>query len=545
MANGIFVPPPPKNETVKSYAPGSIERKLQKQALDEICSSQIDIPVIIGGKEYRTNQTAELKSPSNHSRKLGHYHIASPELVELAIETSLKAREKWAALPWQERAAIFLKAAEMISSSWRYKLNAATMIGQGKTVYQAEIDAACELTDFLNFNVKYMHEIYSEQPPISPKGVWNRLEYLPLEGFVVAITPFNFTAIAGNLPTSPAMLGNVILWKPASTSILSSYYFMKLLMDAGLPDGVINFIPCSGATLSKVAIEHVSMAGVHFTGSTETFGHIWKTIGENIRKYWIYPRLVGETGGKDFLIAHNDCDIQALATACVRGAFEYQGQKCSALSRAYFPKSQWNEIWTAMLKMIKEIKMGDVTDFTNFMSAVIDKNSFANIKSYIDFARDASDAEILCGGNYDDSKGYYIEPTVILTSNPRFKTMAEEIFGPVLTCYIYDDEKLDETLTLIDKTSPYALTGAIFAKNRNVINKMARALEHAAGNFYINDKPTGAVVGQQPFGGSRASGTNDKAGSKINLLRWVTIRTLKETFEPPVDFRYPHMKEEV
>lgn len=544
MSNGIFVPPPPKNEPIKSYAPSSPEKKLIKEAIEEICSIKLDIPLIIGGKEYRTDKTAELRSPSNHSRTFGQYHIATPELIELAIESAAKARTLWATIPWQERAAIFLKAAEMLSGSWRYKINAATMLGQGKTVYQAEIDSACELIDFLNFNVSYLHQIYSEQPSVSPKGVWNRLEYLPLEGFVVAITPFNFTAIGGNLPTSPAIMGNVVLWKPASTSILSAYFFMRLLMEAGLPDGVINFIPCGGSLLSKIAIENVNLAGIHFTGSTDTFGQIWKTIGQNIRKYWIYPRLVGETGGKDFLIAHNDCDIPSLATACIRGAFEYQGQKCSALSRAYFPRSKWNEIWATMEKILKDIKMGDVTDFTNFMSAVIDKNSFDNIKSHIEFARNSTDAKILFGGKCDDTKGYFIEPTIILTTDPRFKTMTEEIFGPVLTCYVYDDNMLEETLDLIDKTSPYALTGAIFAKNRCVINKMTGVLKHAAGNFYINDKPTGAVVGQQPFGGSRASGTNDKAGSRINLLRWVTIRTIKETFEPPFDYKYPHMQEE-
>ena len=454
MANGIFVPPPPKNEPIKSYAPGSPEKKLLKQTMDEICSTNFDIPLIIGGKEYRTGKTAELRSPSNHARKFGQYHIATPELIELAIQEAAKARTQWAILSWQERAAIFLKAAEMLSGTWRYKLNAATMLGQGKTVYQAEIDSACELIDFLNFNVSYMHQIYSEQPPINPKGVWNRLEYLPLEGFVVAITPFNFTAIGGNLPTSPAIMGNVVLWKPASSSVLSAYFFMQLLKEAGLPDGVINFIPCSGSVLSKIAIEHVNLAGIHFTGSTETFGHIWKTIGENIRKYWIYPRLVGETGGKDFLIAHNDCDIPSLATACVRGAFEYQGQKCSALSRAYFPRSKWDEIWTTMENILKEIKMGDVTDFTNFMSAVIDKNSFDNIKSYIDYTAQASDAKIIFGGKYDDSKGYFIEPTVILTTNPHFKTMTEEIFGPVLTCYLYEDANLEEALDLLIKPAP-------------------------------------------------------------------------------------------
>ena len=544
MSNAVFTPPRPANEPIKSYAPGSPEKKLMKQALAELECAALDIPLIIGGKEYRSGNTGELRSPSDHRRCFGHYHIASAEHINMAIAAAAKARVEWNKLPWQERASVFLKAAEMLSGSWRYKINAATMLGQGKTVYQAEIDSACELIDFLNFNVAYMHQIYSDQPAINPKGVWNRMEYLPLEGFVVAITPFNFTAIGGNLPTAPAMMGNAVLWKPASTAVLSAYFVMKLLQEAGLPDGVINFIPCSGSVISKQAIEHIDLAGIHFTGSTETFGHIWRTIGDNIRKYRIYPRLVGETGGKDFLISYNDVDVDALATACVRGAFEYQGQKCSALSRAYFPQSRWAEIKPALIKTASTIKMGDVTDFTNFMSAVIDRNSFDNIKSFIEYAASSPDAEIIYGGKCDDSLGYYVEPTIILAKTPDFKTLCEEIFGPVLTVFVYEDDKLDATLELIDKTSPYALTGAIFAKDRQVINKMMRALEQAAGNFYINDKPTGAVVGQQPFGGSRGSGTNDKAGSKFNLLRWVNIRTIKETFEPPVSIGYPHMTEE-
>ena len=543
MSHGIFTPPTPVNEPIKTYAPGSLEKLAQKKAIAELERSNYDIPIIIGGKEYRSGNTVELKSPSKHSRSFGCYHVATAEHLAMAIKAAEQAKKQWSDLPWEDRAGIFLKAAELLSGSWRYKINAATMLGQGKTVYQAEIDSACELIDFLRFNVTYMSQIYSDQPQINSKGVWNRLEYLPLEGFVLAITPFNFTAIGGNLPTAPAMMGNTVLWKPASTAVLSAYLVMQLLKEAGLPDGVINFVPCSGREISKQAVEHIDLAGIHFTGSTETFGHIWRTIGDNIRKYRIYPRLVGETGGKDFLVAWNDVDVDALVTACVRGAFEYQGQKCSALSRAYFPKSRWGEIRPALEAIVAGIKMGDVNDFTNFMSAVIDRNSYENIKSYIECARNTEDAEIICGGRCDEAAGYYVEPTVIVAHNPQFKTMCEEIFGPVLTVFIYDDEKLDDTLELIDATSPYALTGAIFAKDRYVINKMMHALEHSAGNFYVNDKPTGAVVGQQPFGGSRGSGTNDKAGSKINLLRWVTIRTIKETFEPPVEIGYPHMQE--
>jgi 1-pyrroline-5-carboxylate dehydrogenase len=542
MANGIFTPPLPKNESIKDYAPGSTEKKLLKQALNDLCSKSFDIPLIIGGKEVRTGNTAKLKSPSNHSRCFGQYHKATNEHVNMAAKAAERAKEEWSNLPWHERAGIFLKAAELLSGKWRYTLNAATMLGQGKTVYQAEIDSACELIDFLNFNVYYMNQIYNEQPKNS-RGMWNRLEYMPLEGFVFAVTPFNFTAIAGNLPTAPAMMGNTVLWKPASSAVLSAYLLMKLLQEAGLPDGVINFVPGSGGQVGQPAFEHSSLAGIHFTGSTSVFQGIWKTIGNNIHKYKSYPRIVGETGGKDFLIAHNDCDIDALAVACVRGAFEYQGQKCSALSRAYFPKSIWNTVWDKINAILDDITVGEVTDFSNFVSAVIDKNSFDNIKSYIDYAKESPDAKIIFGGKYDDSKGNFIEPTVILTTDPHFKSMEEEIFGPVLTCYVYDDQDLDRTLEMLDATSIYALTGAIFAKNRYMIDKMSKTLKHSAGNFYINDKPTGAVVGQQPFGGARGSGTNDKAGSKMNLLRWVSMRTIKETFTPSVEYGYPHMGE--
>ena len=543
MSNGIFTPPFVKNEPIKNYAPGSIEKKLLKQALDDLCSKSFDIPLIIGGKEIRTGNTAKLKSPSDHSKCFGQYHKASAEHVDMAAKAAAEAKEAWCTLPWNERAGVFLKAAELLAGSWRYTLNAATMLGQGKTAYQAEVDSACELIDFLNYNVSFMSEIYSEQPA-SSKGMWNRMEYMPLEGFVFAITPFNFTAIAGNLPSSPAMMGNTVVWKPGSAAVLSGYLVMKLFQEAGLPDGVINFIPGSGGEVGQPAFEHRDLAGIHFTGSTKVFQNIWKTIGTNISNYKSYPRIVGETGGKDFLIAHNDCDVDALAIACIRGAFEYQGQKCSALSRGYFPKSIWNNLWNQMKESLDDIKMGDVTDFSNFMSAVIDKNSFDNIKSYIEYAKKSPDAEILYGGKYDDSKGYFVEPTVILTKDPHFKSMEEEIFGPVLTCYVYEDKDFDKTLDLVNTTSIYALTGAIFAKNRCIIDKMTKALKYAAGNFYVNDKPTGAVVGQQPFGGARGSGTNDKAGSKMNLLRWVSMRTIKETFDPVKDYRYPHMEEE-
>ncbi len=543
MANGIFTPPLPTNEPIKSYAPGSIEKKLLQEAIEEICSTTYDIPLIIGGKEIRTGNTAKLVSPSDNTKCFGQYHKATTEHVNMAAEAAAEAKEQWSSLAWNERASIFLKAAELLSGSWRYKLNAATMLGQGKTAFQAEIDSACELIDFFRFNVHYMNEIYNEQPN-SSKGMWNRLEYMPLEGFVFAVTPFNFTAIGGNLPTSPAMMGNTILWKPASSAVLSAYFVMKLLEEAGLPAGVINFVPGSGGQVGQPAFEHPQLAGIHFTGSTGVFHGIWKTIGNNIHKYKSYPRIVGETGGKDFLIAHNDCDQDALAVACVRGAFEYQGQKCSALSRAYFPKSIWNSTWSKIENILKEVKMGDVTDFSNFMSAVIDKNSFDNIKSYIDYAKESPDAEIIFGGKYDNSKGNFVEPTVILTTDPHFKSIEEEIFGPVLTCYVYEDQDLDKALELVDTTSIYALTGSIFAKDRYMIDKMTKALKHSAGNFYVNDKPTGAVVGQQPFGGARGSGTNDKAGSKMNLLRWVSMRTIKETFEPPVYYGYPHMDEE-
>ena len=540
MSNSIQIPPIPKNESIKNYQPGSIERKMLEKAILDLTSKKFDIPIIIGGREYRTQNREKLCSPSDNSRDLGVYHKASHEHIDLAIEASLKASEKWANFPWEERASIFLKAAEMISGSKRYLLNAATMIGQGKTCYQAEIDSACELTDFLRFNVYYIYQIYSEQPN-SSDGIWNRLEYQPLEGFVFAITPFNFTAIAGNLPTAPAMMGNCVIWKPASSAVLSSYLIYCILKEAGLPDGVINFLPSNSSVIAPKLLSHEKLAGIHFTGSTEVFKTIWKTVGENIEKYKSYPRIVGETGGKDFLIAHSSCNIKALSTAMIRGAFEYQGQKCSALSRAYIPASIWKELKELLLKELSTIKMGDVADFSNFMSAVIDKASFDKITEYIQYAKNSVESEIIFGGNSNNGLGNFIEPTVILTKNPKFKTMQEEIFGPVLTIYVYEDDKLDEVLTLIDSTSIYALTGAVFANDRYVVDTISSKLKHAAGNFYINDKPTGAVVGQQPFGGSRGSGTNDKAGSKVNLLRWVNMRTIKENFLPPEDYRYTHM----
>lgn len=459
----------------------------------------------------------------------------------MAIEAALEARKKWADMPWEQRAAIFLKMADLLAGPWRATLNAATMLGQSKTVYQAEIDSACELIDFYRFNTYYMTQIMSDQP-YSPAGMWNRVEYRPLEGFIFAVTPFNFTSIAGNLPTAPAIVGNVSLWKPASSSVYSGYWLMKLFEEAGLPKGVINYVPGSGGQVGNPVMASPHLAGIHFTGSTAVFQNMWKTVGDNISKMKYYPRIVGETGGKDFIFAHNSADVDALVVAALRGAFEYQGQKCSAASRMYVPKSIWGEFKEKFVAEVKKIKMGDVEDFTNFFSAVIDDAAFKSITEYIDYAKESKDAEIITGGNYDDSKGYFIEPTTIVTTDPMFKTMQEEIFGPVLTIYVYEDEKFDEALDLCDTTSPYALTGAIWAQDRYALIKMSDKLKNAAGNFYINDKPTAAVVGQQPFGGGRASGTNDKAGSAMNLMRWVSVRTMKETFDPPKDWKYPFMQ---
>lgn len=543
MSNAYFKVAQPINEPVKSYLPGSPEREEIKKKLAELKSKQIEVPLIIGGEEIRTGNTEEMRIPHNHSHILGIYHKASKKEVDMAVEAALEARKEWAAMPWEHRVSVFLKIAELLAGPWRSTLNAATMLGQSKTVHQAEIDSAAELVDFYRFNSYYMTELMKDQP-ISPTGFWNRVEYRPLEGFIFSITPFNFTSIAGNLPTAPAIVGNVSLWKPASSAVYSAYWLMKLFEEAGLPKGVINFVPGSGGQVGTPAMTNPNLAGVHFTGSTEVFQNMWKLISENLKNMKYYPRIVGETGGKDFIFAHNSADIDALVVAALRGAFEYQGQKCSAASRMYVPNSIWKEFKEKFVDEVSKIKMGDVEDFSNFMGAVIDKGAYETITGYIKYAKQSDEAEIITGGNFDDSKGYFIEPTTIVTTNPKFKTMEEEIFGPVLTIYVYDDNKLDETLQLCDETSPYALTGAIFAQDRKIIAKMSDALRNAAGNFYINDKPTGAVVGQQPFGGGRASGTNDKAGSAMNILRWMTARTIKETFDPPKDWRYPFMNED-
>ncbi|MFT9497002.1 L-glutamate gamma-semialdehyde dehydrogenase [Anaerosolibacter sp.] len=540
MGNGHFRINKPQNEPICTYELGSRPRDELKMKIDELKNQEIEVPLIIGGKEVRTGNLGTCIVPHNHEHVLARYHIAGEEELNLAIETALKAKKTWKSMPWEHRAAIFKKAAELLAGPWRATINAATMLCQSKSPYQAEIDAACELIDFLRFNAKFMEEIYKEQP-ISTSGAWNRVEYRPLEGFVLAITPFNFAAISGNLVTAPAMLGNVVIWKPASTALYSNYFLMKLLQAAGLPDGVINFIPSSGSDIGKYMLKNVWLAGIHFTGSTEVFNSLWKEVAQNVEKYKNYPRVVGETGGKGFIFAHDSADINVLITALIRGAFEYQGQKCSAASRAYIPKNLWIAMKDEFLEILKTIKMGDIEDFRNFMGAVIDKKAFERIKGYLEHAKDSDEAHIFYGGNGDDTIGYFIEPTVIITSNPRFKTMEEEIFGPVLTIYIYDDNAFDETLELCAVTSPYGLTGAIFASDRQTIIKMEQRLSYAAGNFYINDKPTGAVVGQQPFGGSRSSGTNDKAGSKTNLLRWITPRTIKETFDPSRNYGYPHM----
>jgi 1-pyrroline-5-carboxylate dehydrogenase len=544
MANAKFDIPLPTNEPVKDYAPGSPERVELKARLESLRNQQIEIPLIIGGDEIKTHKTGKCVLPHNHGHVVGIYHKAGEHEVQMAIEAALDARKKWAAMDWHERTSIFIKAADLLAGPWRATLNAATMLGQSKNAFQAEIDAAAELVDFFRFNSYYAMQIFEHQPAYSPPGTWNRLEYRPLEGFVFAVTPFNFTSIAGNLPSSPAIMGNVSLWKPASSAVFSAYYIMKIFQEAGLPDGVINFIPGSGAAVGNPVLDSFALAGIHFTGSTATFRGMWKTVGNNINNYKGYPRIVGETGGKDFVFAHHSADIEELGTALIRGAFEYQGQKCSAVSRAYIPKSVWSDLKDYMLKALRTIKMGDVEDFTNFMNAVIDKGAFNKITQYIDDIKKADDAKIIFGGEYDESRGYFIEPTVAVTTHPRFRTMEEEIFGPVLTIYVYDDDRYEETLHLCDQTSPYALTGSVFAKDRYAICRADKILENAAGNFYINDKPTGAVVGQQPFGGGRASGTNDKAGSLMNMIRWVSPRTIKENFVPPKNYRYTFMEKE-
>ncbi|OUJ73834.1 L-glutamate gamma-semialdehyde dehydrogenase [Hymenobacter crusticola] len=540
MANGFFNVPTPINEPVKSYAPGTKERAELQQALQELKQQHLDIPMYIGGKEVRTGNTLTISPPHDHQYKLGQFHEGDASHVTQAIEAALAAREQWAAMPWEHRAGIFLKAAELLAGPYRARLNAATMLAQSKNAFQAEIDAACELIDFFRFNAHFMQEIYKQQPE-SALGMWNRLEHRPLEGFVFALTPFNFTSIAGNLPTSVAMMGNVVVWKPAYPQVYSAYVLMELFREAGLPDGVINLIYVDGPVAGDVIFNHRDFAGIHFTGSTGVFQNIWGLIGQNIHKYKSYPRIVGETGGKDFIVAHPSAHARQVATAISRGAFEFQGQKCSAASRVYIPASLYEEVKGYVQQDLASFKMGDVEDFGNFINAVITEGSFDKLARYIDAAKADSSVEIIAGGGHDKSKGYFIEPTVIVAKDPKYVTMCEELFGPVLTMYVYEDAKFEETLTLIDTTSPYALTGAIFSQDRYAIDLASKRLVNAAGNFYINDKPTGAVVGQQPFGGARASGTNDKAGSMLNLLRWTSARAIKETFVPPVDYRYPFM----
>jgi 1-pyrroline-5-carboxylate dehydrogenase len=542
MKHGTFTPPLPVNEPVKSYAPGSPEKAELKRRLESMRNENVDIPLVIGGKEVRTGKTENCVEPHDHRHVLGKYHKGGPREIELAVAAANEAWKSWSEMPFEARAAVFLKAAELLAGPWRAELNASTMLGQSKTVFQAEIDAACELIDFWRFNVHFLDKIQREQPQSGPQ-MWNRLEYRPLEGFVVAITPFNFTSIAGNLPTAPALCGNTVLWKPASSAIHSAHVIVRLLEEAGLPPGVINFVPCSGSDVSKVALAHPDFAGVHFTGSTEVFNGIWRTCGEHLDRYGGYPRLVGETGGKDFVFAHPSADVAALETALVRGSFEYQGQKCSAASRAYIPQSLWPKLKDRLVATVKSLKMGDPKDFTNFMAAVIDQGSFTKISGYIDEAKKSPDAEVLAGGKCDGTKGWFIEPTVIIAKDPKYRSMREEIFGPVLSIWVYPDAQIDEALARCDEDSPYGLTGAIFARDRAAIEALATRLRHSAGNFYVNDKPTGAVVGQQPFGGARASGTNDKAGSQLNLIRWLSPRTIKENFVPPRDHAYPHMKE--
>lgn len=535
---GFFKLPHPINETVNDYAPGSAERSKLKAALASARSRVEDIPMYINGAEIRTGNTSEIFPPHDLGHKIGFYHNGDRSHVMQAIDAALAAKPMWEAMPWEQRAAIFLKAAELLAGPYRYEINAATMLAQSKNAYQAEIDAACEMIDFLRFNVHYMEEIYNEQPPANAKGIWNRLEYRPLEGFVFALTPFNFTAIAGNLPTSAAMMGNVVVWKPANTQIYSANVLMKVFKEAGLPDGVINLVYVSGPDAGDVILSHPDFAGIHFTGSTGIFRQIWKTIGDNIAKYRSYPRIVGETGGKDFILAHESADVDVLVAAIVRGAFEFQGQKCSAASRVYIPNTIWPAVKERLVKEMATLKMGPTEDFTNFVNAVIDERAFNKITSYIDQAK-KDGIEILSGGNYDKSKGYFIEPTILMAPRPDYTTMCEEIFGPVLTIYVYEGKDWEGIIKTVDSTSEYALTGAVISQDRNAIAYATRELRNAAGNFYINDKPTGAVVGQQPFGGARGSGTNDKAGAKVNLLRWVSQRTIKETFTPPKDYRYP------
>jgi len=543
MANAKYSIALPVNEKIRSYNPGSEERSTLKRELENLRNQHIEIPLIIGGEEVRTGRMGECILPHDHRTVIANYHQAGQREVGMAIEAARTAQHTWAAMEWHERAAVFLKAAQLLSGPWRNRINAANMLGQSKNVFQAEIDSACELIDFLRFNCHYAMQIFEQQPPYSPSGIWNRMEYRPLEGFVFAVTPFNFLSIAGNLPSAPTIMGNVSIWKPASSAVYPAYFLMQLFREAGVPDGVINFIPGPGREVGPEVMASPSLAGIHFTGSTKTFQSMWKTVGDHIAQYRTYPRIVGETGGKDFIIAHRSADIRTLGVALIRGAFEYQGQKCSAVSRAYIPKSLWDELRMLLAEELEKVTVGGVEDFSNFMNAVIDRDAFKRIAEYIDFVKSSSEAQIVFGGGCDDRRGFFIEPTLVLTANPRFRTMEEEIFGPVLSIYLYEDERYEETLTLCDGTSPYGLTGAVFSRDRAAIALAEKLLQNAAGNFYINDKPTGAVVGQQPFGGSRASGTNDKAGSLWNMLRWVTPRAIKENFMPPHEWRYPFMEE--
>ncbi|WP_422361474.1 L-glutamate gamma-semialdehyde dehydrogenase [Reichenbachiella sp.] len=542
MPKGIYAVPVPENEPVLSYAPGSPEKAALKAEIKAMRSKEIDVPMYIGSELVTTDKKMRMAPPHDHKHTLGHFNYGDASHVEQAINAAMGAKQAWAEMSWEHRASIFLKAADLVAGPYRAKINASTMLAQSKSPFQAEIDAACEYIDFLKFNVDFMTQIYAEQPESAP-GMWNRLEHRPLEGFVFALTPFNFTSIAGNLCAAPAMMGNTIVWKPAESQVYSAQILMEVFREAGVPDGVINLIYVDGPTAGDVVFNHPDFGGLHFTGSTGVFQHLWKTIGENISKYKSYPRIVGETGGKDFIIAHKSADAKALATGIIRGSFEFQGQKCSAASRAYIPDNLWDEVKGYLLDDQKSIKMGSPEDFTNFFNAVIDEKSFDKISKYIDAAKESDMAEIIAGGEYDKSEGYFVQPTIIVTKDPMFKTMCEEIFGPVITIYVYQAERFEEALELVDSTSPYALTGAVFSQDRYAIELATKKLVNAAGNFYINDKPTGAVVGQQPFGGSRASGTNDKAGSMLNLLRWVSPRTIKETFNPPKDYRYPFMEE--
>ena len=543
MAKGFFEVPYPDNEPVFSYEPGSLEREALKRELKRMRDRQADIPMYIGGEEVRTDKKIAMSPPHDHQHILGHFHEGDAGHVEQAINAALGAKEAWEAMGWEHRASIFLKAAELLAGPYRAKINASTVLAQSKNAFQAEIDAACEMIDFLRYNVAYMTQLYSDQPDSAP-GIWNRLEYRPLEGFVFAITPFNFTSIAGNLPAAPALMGNTTIWKPAYPQVYSAQVMMEVFKEAGVPDGVINLIYVDGPVAGDIIFNHPDFAGLHFTGSTKVFKELWKTIGMNIDKYKTYPRVVGETGGKDFLVAHKSADPKEVATALIRGGFEFQGQKCSAVSRAYIPSNLWDQIKEQLQEDVHSIQMGSPEDFTNFFNAVIDKRAFDKITKYLDDAKEAAGVEILVGGDYDDSQGYFVQPTILKVEDPMYTTMCEEIFGPVVTIYVYHEENFEDTLALIDQTSPYALTGAVFSKDRYAIELATKKLVNAAGNFYINDKPTGAVVGQQPFGGARGSGTNDKAGSMLNLIRWTSPRTIKETFVPPKDYRYPFLRED-